>query len=136
MKSNQRIVFASSHVFIFILSMVSELLFILKVPNTFNANQIFSENIHFSDTVFDVVTRLFLLGICSLYTTVASFWSFRSWPYLSAGIGIAAVITTFQMKVQFHPFLFALFLIVGLFQVSVASYVAFVSKKRSSIETG
>ena len=57
----------------------------------------------FSDTVFDVVTRL-LLGICSLYTTVASFWSFRSWPYLSAGIGIAAVITAFQMKVQFHPF--------------------------------
>ena len=135
MKSNQRIVFASSHVFIFILSMVSALLFILKVPNTFNANQIFSENIHFSDTVFDVVTRLFLLGICSLYTTVASFWSFRSWPYLSAGIGIAAVITAFQMKVQFHPFLFALFLIVGLFQVSVASYVAFVSKKRSSTET-
>ena len=40
-KSNQRIVFASSHVFIFILSMVSALLFILKVPNTFNANQIF-----------------------------------------------------------------------------------------------
>lgn len=65
-----------------------------------------------------------------------AFGLFRSWPYLSAGIGIAAVITAFQMKVQFHPFLFALFLIVGLFQVSVASYVAFVSKKRSSTETG
>ncbi|MCU7699270.1 hypothetical protein OM428_10990 [Enterococcus gallinarum] len=74
------------------------------------------------------------MGICSLYTTVASFWSFRSWPYLSAGIGIAAVITAFQMKVQFHPFLFALFLIVGLFQVSVASYVAFVSKKEAALK--
>ena len=83
--------------------MVSALLFILKVPNTFNANQIFSENIHFSDTVFDVVTRLFLLGICSLYTTVRQLLVFRSWPYLSAGIGIAAVITAFQMKVQVHP---------------------------------
>ena len=129
MKSNQRIVFASSHVFIFILSMVSALLFILKVPNTFNANQIF-QRIYIFQTQSLMWSQGFLLGICSLYTTVASFWSFRSWPYLSAGIGIAAVITAFQMKVQFHPFLFALFLIVGLFQVSVASYVAFVSKKQ------
>ncbi|WP_291290740.1 hypothetical protein [Enterococcus sp.] len=136
MKPNQRIVFASSHVFIFILSMVAALLFSLKVPNTFNENQIFSENIHFSDTVFDVVTRLFLLGICSLYTTIASFWSFRSWPYLSVAIGLASVFTAVQMKIQFHPWLFTLFMIVGLFQVGVASYVIFASKKRSSTETG
>jgi hypothetical protein len=132
MKLNRRILFGTSHIFVFILSLVSAFLIIVKVPHLFSADHLFSDTIHFTDAVFDTVTRLFLLGICSLYTTFTIFWSFRSWPYLSAGLGIATVLTIIQIKAHFHPFLYAIFVLIGLFQIGVASYLLFLSKKQDS----